>query len=147
MKQRTTTLAIASGKGGVGKSVVAVNLAESLTALGHRVALIDVDFGQGNCALLLNEHPGASVLDYTRLTVLKEQIYCTTSQGISLLEAVDTAGRLGKDAHRLYETLNEIIDELYQTHDFVILDTPAGTEGPVRWALDSCRSGRARPCW
>ena len=141
MKQRTTKLAIVSGKGGVGKSVVAVNLAESLTAMGHRVALIDVDFGQGNCALLLNESPDASVLDYTRLTVLKEQIIHKTLEGISLLEAVDTAGRIGSDINRLYTTLKEMIEELQMTHDFILLDAPAGTEGPVRWALDQADLG------
>ena len=141
MNQRTTTLAIVSGKGGVGKSVVAVNSAEALSEMGFRVALIDVDFGQGACALLLNESPSAPVLDYTRLTVKKENIVHQTSQGITLYEAVDTAGRVGNDLLRLYETLDEILSELRQTYDFILLDAPAGTEGPVRWALDRADMG------
>ena len=40
------TLAVVSGKGGVGKSVLAVNLAEALAAAGHRTALVDADLGQ-----------------------------------------------------------------------------------------------------
>ena len=141
MNRQTTTLAITSGKGGVGKSVVAVNMAEMLSEQGYRVALIDVDFGQGDCALLMNESPAATILEYTRLTVVKDQIFHTTSQGVSLLEAVDTAGRLGNDLERLYATLDELIDELQLTYDFILLDTPAGTEGPVRWALDRADLG------
>ena len=135
MKQYPTTVAIVSGKGGVGKSIVAVNMAEMLTTMGHRVALIDVDFGQGACAVLLNESPPACVLEYTRLTVRRDEVAHRTRCGISLVEAVDTAGRIGKDLQRLYDTLDELLDELRLTHDFILIDAPAGTDGAVRWAL------------
>ena len=64
MKRDSTIIAVTSGKGGVGKSVVAVNLAEALAAAGFAVALVDADLGQGACAVLTNE---ASVRVYTNL--------------------------------------------------------------------------------
>ena len=57
MTETSLTIAVVSGKGGVGKSVLAVNLAESLVASGYRTALIDADFGQSACPVLLNEAP------------------------------------------------------------------------------------------
>ena len=86
MKLQSTTLAIVSGKGGVGKSIVSVNLAETLVEMGYSVALVDVDFGQDACALLLNESPEASVLEYACHTVLKEQVIHRTIAGITLLQ-------------------------------------------------------------
>ena len=55
--RNATVMAIASGKGGVGKTNVAVNLAVALARLGHRVGLLDADFGLGNVDVLLGLAP------------------------------------------------------------------------------------------
>ena len=49
-----TSLSIASGKGGVGKTSLAVNCAVKLTDDGKSVALLDADFGMANSHILLN---------------------------------------------------------------------------------------------
>ncbi|MCH9003170.1 MAG: P-loop NTPase, partial [Planctomycetes bacterium] len=49
-----TTLAIVSGKGGVGKSNIAVNLSICLAARGMSVTLVDADLGLANADLLMN---------------------------------------------------------------------------------------------
>ena len=59
------TLAVTSGKGGVGKSCIAVNLAVSMARRGRSTLLVDADFGLGNSALLLGcgvEHTIEDVL-------------------------------------------------------------------------------------
>ena len=50
-------LAVTSGKGGVGKSCVALNLAVALGRLGQRVLLVDADLGLGNLAIMLGVNP------------------------------------------------------------------------------------------
>ena len=52
--RQTRTIALASGKGGVGKSNIALNLSILLSAAGNRVALVDADLGLANLDVLLN---------------------------------------------------------------------------------------------
>ena len=58
------SIAVASGKGGVGKTSIAVNLALSLTRTGGRVALLDADFGLANSHILLGVNPKKTVQDF-----------------------------------------------------------------------------------
>ena len=51
---RATTIAVTSGKGGVGKSNIAVNLAVALAERGLRICLLDLDLGLANADLLMN---------------------------------------------------------------------------------------------
>ena len=141
MKHTSTIVTIASGKGGVGKSIVAVNLAETLAREGHEVALIDADFGQGACALLLNEIPEASVLDLSLHTARAEQVHHQTAAGITLVQSVaDPQKAVGHEA-RLYTTLDDLLHRLRATHEFILVDVPAGVGEPVRWALDRADLG------
>lgn len=57
------TVAVASGKGGTGKTVFATNLATALAKRGRRVLLVDADFGLGNVHLLFGINPSANVSD------------------------------------------------------------------------------------
>ena len=56
-----TVLAVTSGKGGVGKTNVTVNVALSLARLGYRVGLIDADFGLGNIDVMLGLTPDSHI--------------------------------------------------------------------------------------
>src|SRR5262249_50040217 len=56
-RSRVHTIVIASGRGGVGKSNLAANLAVSLGHRGARVVLVDGDLAQANLDLLLGVHP------------------------------------------------------------------------------------------
>lgn len=143
MKRTSTTLTIASGKGGVGKSVVAVNLAETLARRGHSVALIDADVGQGACAVLLNEDPPHTVADLVRLDADVDAIGHETAAGVTLVQSArEPDGFVSEQqAAILHLSLDEVLHAVRASHDFVLIDTPAGTNGTVRWALDRADMG------
>ncbi len=141
MKTDSTIIAVASGKGGVGKSVVAVNLAETLAAEGRSVALVDADLGQGACAVLLNEHPRASALDLARRTATPAHVFHRTSAGLTLVQAAAEAGEADAHEKALFLALDDLLHRLRRTHDFILIDTPAGTAEAVRWALDRAGLG------
>lgn len=141
MKRTSTIVAIVSGKGGVGKTVLAVNLAEALAAAGRRVALVDADLGQGGCAILVNEAPAASVLDVALRTATPAQATLQTDAGLTLVQAVAEAGQADGRENLLYEALDAHLQRLRTRHEVVLIDAPAGTDGAVRWALDRADLG------
>lgn len=77
------TLAVTSGKGGVGKTFVTANLAAALAARGQRVLVLDADLGLANLDVVLNLHPKLTLHD-----VFTEK--ATLEQGLQR-----AAGRLG----------------------------------------------------
>lgn len=136
MKRDSTVLAVVSGKGGVGKSVVTVNLAESLAAEGYRVAVVDADFGQCACAVLLNEAPAATMMDVLRRTAEPGAIRHRTAAGLTLIDAAAEPGETYSREEALYEALDGQLIGLRKDHDYILIDAPAGVDGPVRWAVD-----------
>ena len=80
--------AIASGKGGTGKSTVAINFSLALAALGHKVVLVDADLGGADLNVLLNIlQPQHSLKDYLDRTVedLDEILQTTPSENYKVL--------------------------------------------------------------
>jgi len=126
------TIAVTSGKGGVGKSVIALNLAISLANDGHRVCLLDADLGLGNLDLMcgLNGYWNLShVLNNSRSLT---EIMLTGPAGISILPGasglVDLADSPSGDRERLLNELNRLDQEF----DYLILDCGSGVHRGTR---------------
>ena len=60
----TVSIAITSGKGGVGKTNCAVNVALSLSKTGKKVVLFDTDFGMANAHILLGRNPEHNAAEF-----------------------------------------------------------------------------------
>lgn len=129
-------ISTASGKGGVGKTLITVNLAESLRNRGYSVALIDADLGLSNCATLLNEQVSATALDVLRERSYLSELFQTTASGITLVTGADERDPSIGDWEILFTVLDEIIKKLQTNHDFILIDTPAGASKLNLWALD-----------
>lgn len=135
------TLAVVSGKGGVGKSLTAVNLAETFAADGRRTALLDADLGQSAGPVLLNEAPAHTVASGALAGLAMDAAWHTTSSGVTLVQAARTPEEADALGPALFAALDAALDALRATHDVVLVDAPAGAGDTVRWALARAGAG------
>jgi flagellar biosynthesis protein FlhG len=134
------TIAVTSGKGGVGKSSVALNLAIALQKFGHSVCLLDANLGLGNIDLLcgLNGYWNLShVVSGARMVseiVLEGPCGLHVVPGASgLLDAADCSPVAQRE-------LVAQLDELERQHDFLIIDTGTGIHRTVRQFVSSAQT-------
>jgi len=133
------SLAIASGKGGVGKSTLAANLAIALGERGARVLLVDADFSQANLDLLLGVHPRWDLSHVLHGEKTLEEIVVTGPTGVRLIPAASGSPELADlDEYRL-EVLWRGISQLENDADVVLVDTASGVHRSVTWLCHAAR--------
>ncbi|MEO3429408.1 MinD/ParA family protein [Pelagibius sp. CAU 1746] len=135
-EQRTSCanmLAVASGKGGVGKTWLSVTLAQALARGGGRVLLFDGDLGLANVDIQLGLHPSndlGGVLDGSY--ELKEAATHHDAGGFDVIAGRSGSGSLANiPAGRLRQLMDDLA-ALASSYDRVILDLGAGLERTVR---------------
>jgi len=120
------TIAVASGKGGVGKSSVSVNCAVLLAKLGFKVALLDADFGMANCHIMLDQKVDNSLQDVLENGTAIENITYETASGVTLIPGGSgIIELLNLDAAKRWQIINSL-EPIKSDVDFLIVDTPAG---------------------
>ena len=125
------TLAIASGKGGVGKSNLAANLAVALGELGARVLLLDADIAQANLDLLLGVNPRYDLQHVLSGDKSLEEIVVQGPPGVSLVPASSGVPELAElDDYRL-ECLIRGLGNLESNADIILIDAASGTSRQV----------------
>lgn len=119
-------LAITSGKGGVGKTNLAVNLSLALTREGRRVTLIDFDLGLANADLLMDLTPRTNLQSVISGRKTIREVALQTPEGLRLVPGASGVERLANLSDSERQNLVESLEELYQDTDFIIFDTGAG---------------------
>ncbi|MFC4439401.1 MULTISPECIES: cell division ATPase MinD [Natrialbaceae] len=119
-----TVYAIASGKGGVGKTTTTVNLGTALARAGERVAVVDADLGMANLAGFVGLNPDSTTLS----DVLSERasVDDATYRLAENIVAVPSGTDLDDYAETAPEQLRDVVDELRSQYDAVLLDVGAG---------------------
>lgn len=129
--QMARVVTVTSGKGGVGKSNLAVNLAVQLRKAGKRVIIFDADFGLANVEVMFGAIPQYNLSDFIYRGKRIQEIITPGPMDIGFISG--GSGIIG--LNNLYREqimyLVKAIEELNTLADYIIIDTGAGISDQV----------------
>lgn len=131
LTQKARVITITSGKGGVGKSNVAVNLAVQMRKLGTRVIIFDADMGLANVEVMFGSSPKYNLSDMIYRGKKMKDIITDGPMEIGFISG--GSGIIGMNnlsKHQLSRLVNNLI-ELDELADVILIDTGAGISNSV----------------
>ena len=135
MPDPVRVIAVTSGKGGVGKTNISVNLAASLSLAGQRVMLMDADLGLANVDVLLGLEPHFDLQHVISGEKSLDEIIVEGPLGIHVVPASSGVERMAELTSVEHASLISAFSELEQPIDVLIVDTAAGiADGVVSFA-------------
>ncbi|GMO21542.1 MAG: MinD/ParA family protein [Termitinemataceae bacterium] len=128
--KKTRIITVASGKGGVGKTNMSVNMALAYARLGKKVIVMDADLGLANVNVMLKMIPKWNLYHVIRKQKTMKEILVETEYGISIVAG---ASGFSKIANLTDDERQNFIDELntLSNADIIIIDTSAGVSSNV----------------
>src|SRR3990167_5719798 len=129
------TMAVTSGKGGVGKTFFTANLAAALSRQGLKVLVLDADLGLANLDVVLNLFPKITLHDVFTGKATLEQAVLPAPGGFSVLLAGSGLVEYSRLTPEVSEKLQEVIETVAPRFDRIILDTGAGISDVVLYAV------------
>ncbi|MGL4452550.1 MAG: MinD/ParA family protein [Sarcina sp.] len=130
VESKAKVITITSGKGGVGKSNIVVNLAITLSRNGKKVLIFDADIGMGNDDIILGVYPEYNVYDVIQGRVGIQNAIIDTGYGVDLLSAGSGLNKIDElskeERERFINSLTNI-----SGYDYILMDTGAGVSKTV----------------
>jgi len=123
---RARVIAVTSGKGGVGKSNISVNLAVKFASCGKRVVLLDADLGLANADVLCNVDLPANLAHVIARRKTLREVMVRAPGGFNLIGGASGLARMADltdiDRQRVIDSLADLEDQT----DIIVVDTGAG---------------------
>jgi len=119
-------IAITSGKGGVGKSLISLNIAILLSQLKKKILLVDADLHLGNLTFLLGVRPKFTISDAIQRQIPLQEIIIKGPAGVDILPASSADLELLKNSSTVFQRLQDSFSKFESNYDMVLVDTAAG---------------------
>lgn len=130
--KNTLSIAVMSGKGGVGKTNISLNLAFALHSLGNAVMLMDCDLGLANLDVLLGVTPDKNLEDLLSPKVKPEEILvCLNDPDLHFLPAATGVPELANWDSDIQSMLLGKLNSLFNSYDYLLMDLGAGINNTV----------------
>jgi flagellar biosynthesis protein FlhG len=128
--KETRIITVTSGKGGVGKTNVSINMALAYARMGKKVVVMDADLGLANVNVMLNMIPKYNLYHVIRKQKTMKEIMVDTEYGISIVAGASGFSKIANlnDSERQY-FISEL--ETLSAADIIIIDTSAGVSSNV----------------
>ena len=130
-KPQARVITVTSGKGGVGKTSISLNLAIQLTRLGKKVVVFDADFGLANIEVMLGVRPQYNLADMMFHGKELTDIITQGVEGIGFISGGSGIQELAAMNREQVMYLTGKMVELDQVADVIIIDTGAGISDSV----------------
>ncbi len=130
-------IVIASGKGGVGKTSIAVNLGIALAQMGKRTVVVDADVSMANVGIMLGIDRAPISLHNVLMgeTNIRDAVY----EGPGKVKYVPSSLSLERVKKLVIEKLPDAIKDLEPIADYVLIDCPPGFDRTVESAIGSAK--------
>ena len=130
-KPEARVITVTSGKGGVGKTSISLNLAIQMAKLGKRVVVFDADFGLANIEVMLGIRPQYNLADMIFRGKELKEIITPSEDGISFISGGSGIQELAIMSREQVLSLTGKLAELDEFADVIIIDTGAGISDSV----------------
>lgn len=124
-------IAIASGKGGVGKTNVTVNIGVALAASGKQVLLMDADLGLANIDVMLGLHPQYNLLHVLDGSRTLEEIIVEGPSGLKIIPAASGVQKMAELTPAEHAGMIQAFSDMDQHIDVLLIDSAAGIADSV----------------
>ena len=124
-------IAVTGGKGGVGKTNVAINLAVAMADIGKRVLILDADLGLANIDVLLGLHPEYDLSHVLRGERTLEEVVIEGPSGVKIVPAASGIRHMAELSEAEHAGLIRAFSDLSSDLDVLIVDTAAGISDTV----------------
>ncbi len=130
-KHLARVITVTSGKGGVGKSNISVNLAIQLGKLGKKVVILDADFGLANVEIMLGIRPKYNLADMMFRGRSLSEVICSGPKNVGFISGGSGLRELTNLNRDQVQNLVRMMYELDNIADIVLIDTGAGISNTV----------------